>query len=783
MEEPPQLLEDVEELEGEHREGLLWAEENAALSELPHAAEDAGTVSLDLRRVLSGAASYTDMELSDSDFHAIALQEELCEDVSQLDLAGIQALAYAFIAKFGSLKKAFKYFDTNKQGRFGQVVWDNGLVLLRIDVERLSGFRPAQIFHMMDQEPQGGSVSKKKWNRFFSAVEEGILATSMKDTAKVKGTLQQRAASKSEQFRSIYREKRKANGPRKPRRKGSSCSSIASIAALKDDAREVRKVLQKSGSRRPRKSESQMSQRSKVSEDPALIEKRLQQEDAFRQKALEELGELMKGDAMTYLNDCFKKWKPSENALDPEVPSGQGAFELLHAEEKCEIVEEISDELGLWRLPRAEAQSAKGSFGRSATMAFLKPGETGGVGGAVLVCHLRLFADATNEQLNRLQGSNWSLEFPSTLSEIQRVVVHVLAATKGLTTLSEGTGAARRLVAYDTGTFAQELRRKLSEIQPGQSKVLSEDFSAAQRRLVHTMAMEMGLDVKSRGTSGYEVFNLMNFREELQEELMNLDVGKVHHFGASLSEQERQVVHETAMHLGLTAHTEGGRTTRHVTVANLKDFIAAVRARMAALLEPEDSDLFENLAPMQIVAVENTAAELGLHCARRPGGSVLVSMSEVPGMEERRPSVNSEEDSQSRSKEVVKETEDDRGDAEGVILTRETSQASLINMIFEAYSSGNYRGQRTFLRFSDLKEFAEDMKELMPDVHKTFHHFTGLLEFYYDDTQQLQSDMGDHGAKGLTLRYFQVFVQKVLRRLGPQIVGVLFALIDQRPSS
>ena len=24
----------------------------------------------------------------------------------------------------------------------------------------------------------------------------------------------------------------------------------------------------------------------------------------------------------------------------------------------------------------------------------------------------------------------------------------------------------------------------------------------------------------------------------------------------------------------------------------------------------------------------------------------------------------------------------------------------------------------------------------------------GLLEFYYDDTQQLQSDMGDHGAKG-----------------------------------
>lgn len=153
VEEPPELL-DSEEMEGEHREGLLWAEENACSGEVPHAAADPITVSLDLRRVLSGAASYTDVELSDSDFHDIALHEELCEDVLQLDLAGIQALAYAFIAKFGSLKKAFKYFDTNKQGRFGQVVWDNGLVLLRIDVERLCGFRPAQIFHMMDQEPQ-----------------------------------------------------------------------------------------------------------------------------------------------------------------------------------------------------------------------------------------------------------------------------------------------------------------------------------------------------------------------------------------------------------------------------------------------------------------------------------------------------------------------------------------------------------------------------------------------------------------------------------------------------
>ena len=35
-----------------------------------------------------------------------------------------------------------------------------------------------------------------------------------------------------------------------------------------------------------------------------------------------------------------------------------------------------------------------------------------------------------------------------------------------------------------------------------------------------------------------------------------------------------------------------------------------------------------------------------------------------------------------------------------------------------------------------------------PWAHWPWASRPGLLEFYYDDTQQLQSDMGDHGAKG-----------------------------------
>eukprot|EP00438_Fugacium_kawagutii_P015207 Skav213593 [mRNA] locus=scaffold77:33241:46001:- [translate_table: standard] len=170
--------------------------------------------------------------------------------------------------------------------------------------------------------------------------------------------------------------------------------------------------------------------------------------------------------------------------------------------------------------------------------------------------------------------------------------------------------------------------------------------------------------------------------------------------GFKIKEQERQVVHETAMHLGLTAHTEGGRTTRHVTVANLKTFVASARARMAAIIDPESSELFESLNAMQMVAVESAAGELGLHAVRRSSGAVLVSMHEPPPLEERRPSLASNEESSSqprcskekagtaggfttmataspRPPQVIRAAskDEDFGDVDPVILSRETSQA------------------------------------------------------------------------------------------------------------
>lgn len=111
---------------------------------------------------------------------------------------------------------------------------------------------------------------------------------------------------------------------------------------------------------------------------------------------------------------------------------------------------------------------------------------------------------------------------------------------------------------------------------------------------------------------------------------------------------------------------------------------------------------------------------------------------------------------------------------------KEESESSLISRLFHTYATGRYRGELVFLRYPDLREFAEDVRDTMPRAHKVFLRFEGVLASTFDDTLQLQYDMGVRTTAGLTLKWFQVFVQKALGRLGLRVVALLFALLDSR---
>lgn len=49
----------------------------------------------------------------------------------------------------------------------------------------------------------------------------------------------------------------------------------------------------------------------------------------------------------------------------------------------------------------------------------------------------------------------------------------------------------------------------------------------------------------------------------------------------------------------------------------------------------------------------------------------------------------------------------------------------------------------------------------------------------FDDTAQLQTNLGIRVGSGLTLQFFQVFIQKAMNRLGLQIASVLFTVLNE----
>ncbi|OLP79561.1 tRNA(Met) cytidine acetyltransferase TmcA [Symbiodinium microadriaticum] len=692
---------------------------------------DATCVSQDLLKALAAPTSELDLyELNSADMEAVLQQDELNQDLKRLNLAGIEALAYILMLKHGSLRRAFNWFDTHRKGKFSHVVWSTGMVLLRIDLETLTGMKPAQVFHLMDGNPVNGFVSRKEWNHFFEALEEGRLLELLEKVAKEQGTIAQRVKSRTDKL-----EAERPIRPQKP------CEQ-------------------------PGPNERRRSRRLSVPVVPQLVcsaersadedARSKEEEDLFRKRAQRALGSLAEGDALTYANDTFTKWQTDDHK-ESVLSRGAGQpllSERLLPEEKCDIIE--------------------ADLGRSGTVA-LNPGARGDT----KVCHLRNFADEAGDKLKKLK------------------VVHALAAELDLTTLSEGFGRERRIVAYDLGDFAQNLRRIFLDIGPGESKAkgprgaLSENLSAAQRQLVPsellaTVGRWTATGIPASLKAQAAAPPLCNSRYILASQSGMAGSGvpselaliyvrcwwtraelasgrKVVDFGTNLSEQAKLNQEEQDKH----DNDEISRA-RLLKVANLREFLAAAQAKMQAL--------------------EDMASEAGLHFARRTsdGVTLVVSKSEIPP-----PGDVEVEDAAADARSVtaaprqppdvhkVHEKRQAADDCVDPAPPERDSQVSLITEVFEVYSTGQHRGQRTFLRFSDLREFAEDLREVLPEVRKNFHKFTGELENIYDDTQQLQCDMGDHSSKGLTLRFFQVFVQKVIRRLGPSIVGALGALVAQ----
>ena len=307
-----------EEKEEEEEEVLPFG----ATTQPPMHEADAVRVPESLLEALTTPASELDLHTLDStDAEAVLQQDELNQDLKRLNLAGIDALAYILMVKHGSLKRAFDWFDTHRKGKFSHVAWATGMILLRINLETLTGMKPSQVFNMMDGNPQNGFVSRKEWTRFFEALEEGRLAELLEKAAKEQGTIAERVKRRASKLEA---ERPPPEKPEKPKRGGRRPS--AAIA-------------------------SNLVPPADNSAGDALA----QEEELFRKRARQALNALGPGDALTFASDTFTKWQTDElsrqKVLSPAALQVPG---LLLPEEKCDIVE-----AGLLWIPSAVCVCAR----------------------------------------------------------------------------------------------------------------------------------------------------------------------------------------------------------------------------------------------------------------------------------------------------------------------------------------------------------------------------------------------------------------------------------------
>lgn len=279
------------------------------------------------------------------------------------------------------------------------------------------------------------------------------------------------------------------------------------------------------------------------------------------------------------------------------------------------------------------------------------------------------------------------------------------------------------------------------------------------------------------------------------------------------SEEQQVMIYRLIKELGLEVREEGVKKQREAIIGNMVSYLSDAKDRM---MKAEDGEVLNFILPPQepqIQAFFNLAKEFAFECTeqvntddgveahmlrmalekisvaqRRRRSSVVKSQSELQ---------EQEVDTKPRGQEVEEVEIESNESSEGLETSSQATSLSyeempepiqrstgegLIGRVFQQYSSGRWLGgSALFFRYSDLKALAEDLKYITPNVDTKLFRFTGMFEYIFEDTLQLQIDMGVPIRHGLTLEWFHIFLQKVILRLGIQFVPVLFTLLDPSP--
>eukprot|EP00435_Cladocopium_sp_Y103_P031068 s2079_g7.t2 len=669
-------------------------------------------------------------ELNDDELQALAEQVQLQQEIEELDLSHIDAFAYVLLAKLGSFKRAFKWFDFNCTRKITNVTWDTGILLLHVDTESLTGLKPGQIFYRMDtvldRDKPDGLITRKKWKAFFAGFQPPPELLKLMEEGK---TLRERARAKKKQYNrrgSLFRGDR-----------GGRLKVKGDEDGLDWDDDET--------------AEQERTQR--------LAEEK----DGFRAWLEAEMASIADGTFKEYSDAIFRG----------------GAESLLTPYERRRMMMEVAEAHGLHTLAPKGTGRAPGRHRLSLERApGISENDVNPPPGCVKIYNLKKFSQDITSKLDAIEaGGRLVLNEP--FSTIETAVVTILCLDRNLVVQAERWGRGERLVIHDTGSFAKGLSAKLDSLGEGSSVSMSANLTTIEMKLVHAQAAKLGLRVRTyRDENGEEmlkVCNLSDWASEVRERLTNVKEDFVF---KNLDEEERAVVHEVARQVGLdSSESEGDAGKRNVMVSN-GPRTSEARSNGGGLgisggLELPKAGSFRPDASGSLG--QNPEADASPGRSVSGFGDLRLETSMSLSHSRGGSSASDGDNDEGRTADGAKQ--EDSLDQGG---SSPTSSSALISQAFDVYATGNHSGQRVFLRFVDLKGFAGDLRNAMPKKRRPqAHEFSAVLEICFDDTAQLQSNLGVRVGSGLTMQFFQVFIQKAMNRLGLQIASVLFEVLAQ----
>eukprot|EP00746_Dinoflagellata_sp_MGD_P007102 gnl/MRDRNA2_/MRDRNA2_114023_c0_seq1.p1 gnl/MRDRNA2_/MRDRNA2_114023_c0~~gnl/MRDRNA2_/MRDRNA2_114023_c0_seq1.p1 ORF type:complete len:422 (+),score=89.99 gnl/MRDRNA2_/MRDRNA2_114023_c0_seq1:481-1746(+) len=342
------------------------------------------------------------------------------------------------------------------------------------------------------------------------------------------------------------------------------------------------------------------------------------------------------------------------------------------------------------------------------------------------------FAAWAERELDRLRpGERFDFVL---LSPSQRRVIGMIAERlklwmyPGAAALSSSHRAVDVMV-FHLKEFADRVEESLKNLEPGERCVVEDAKTSEEHRIVRLLSQDCAL-WPAEVDGHMEVFHLAAFARKMRTECLAIGLGKCCEYPKQ-TENERAVLNIIANVFNLAVVPLGER----VLVGNLGGFQETALARLNKLPQGQQT-MFKELNKVQLHVVNTLCKKLGI--------TVDVSMRNDGNWDCL----------------IIKPSD---GNKFGATWTERR-----VSQLFDTFATGqSLEDAKVILRKTDLKGLLSSVLNAAEKDKKKLKNGVRALESLYDNTMELQIDMGVRSGKGLTLEYFQVFMHQV----ASQVIG------------